>query len=132
MPSTGSQLDPNIERIATHIVDSCFQVHKTFGPGLLESAYERRLVHALTARGQTVDRQVAMPVTFMGEEIYAAYRVDLLVGEKVIVEIKAVDAVLPVHRAQILTYLRISKLKLGFLVNFNVPAIRQGIQRFVA
>jgi GxxExxY protein len=131
--STGFvQLDPETERIAPAIVDSGLQVHKACGPGLLESAYERCLAHALSTRDHAVEKQAPMPVTFMGIEIDAAYRVDLLVDAKVIIELKCVDAVLPVHRAQLLTYLKISQLRLGFLINFNVPVLHKGIQRMIA
>jgi GxxExxY protein len=122
---------PELERVATAIVECGFQVHSALGPGLLESAYERCLSHALTVRGHRVQQQVSMPVHFMGVEMDAAYRIDLLVDAKVIVELKAVDAILPVHRAQILTYLKLSGLRLGFLMNFNVPVFRRGIQRLI-
>jgi GxxExxY protein len=131
MSKATGKLKPELERIATNIVDASYQVHSTFGPGLLESAYERCVVHALSMRGHSVRQQVAMPVSFMGAEIDAAYRVDLLVDAAVIVEIKAVETLLPVHRAQLITYLRISGHRLGFLINFNVPVIRLGIHRFI-
>jgi GxxExxY protein len=130
--ATGTfQLDDETEKAAAAIVEASYQVHSAFGPGLLESAYERCLVHALIKRGHAVDSQVAMPIWFMDLEIDAAYRVDLLVDAKVIVEVKAVEAVQPVHRVQLMTYLKLSKLRLGFLINFNVPVIRAGISRVI-
>jgi GxxExxY protein len=124
-------IGPELDRIARAIVDASFQVHSALGPGLLESAYERCLYLALQSRGHSVELQVAMPVTFLGAEIDLAYRIDLLVDAKVIVEIKAIETLLPVHRAQLLTYLRLSGLRLGFLINFNVPVIRQGLHRMI-
>lgn len=131
MATSPNQLDPETERIAAAIVDTSFQVHRAFGPGLLESAYERCLAYGLTTRGHAVESQVAMPVEFMGVRIDTAYRVDLLVDAQVIVEVKAVEALQPVHRAQLMTYLRISNRRLGFLINFNVPVIRAGINRMI-
>jgi GxxExxY protein len=110
-------------------VDAGLKVHKALGPGLLESAYEHCLAYELGARGFAVRRQVALPITYEGQTLDAGYRVDLLVADAVIVEVKAVDALTRVHQAQILTYLKLSRLRLGLLMNFNVELFRQGVRR---
>jgi len=120
-----------VDRIATEIVDAAYKVHSELGPGLLESAYEACLEHELTKRGLTVRRQVSLPVVYDSIEIEAGYRLDLVVEESVIVELKSVDALLQVHVAQVLTYLKLGGFKLGFLVNFNVTRIKDGIKRIV-
>jgi len=120
-----------VDRIATEIVDAAYRVHSELGPGLLESAYEVCLVHELTKRGLNVRRQVSLPVVYDSIEIEAGYRLDLVVEESVIVELKSVDALLQIHVAQVLTYLKLSGFKLGFLVNFNVVRIKDGIKRIV-
>src|SRR5512140_1837560 len=99
------------------------------GPGLLESAYEDCLAWALSSRGVAVHRQRILPVTFEGKEIESAYRIDLLIEGTVIIEIKAVERILPVHEAQLRTYLRLSGLKTGLLLNFQVPVLKDGIRR---
>jgi GxxExxY protein len=119
------------ERLAVAIVDSALKVHKALGPGLLESAYEHCLAHELTLRGIPVSRQVVVPVTYEGVTLDAGYRLDLVVDDLVIVEIKAVDALSRVHEAQLLTYLRLSGVRLGFLMNFNVELFKQGLKRLV-
>jgi GxxExxY protein len=121
----------SIEEIATEIVDSCFKIHKELGAGLLESAYESCLEYELSTRGLSVQRQLAQPVVYGEISIDAGYRLDLLVNDLVIVELKAIEQLAPIHTAQLLTYLRLSKRTLGFLVNFNTPLIKQGIKRIV-
>jgi GxxExxY protein len=113
------------------IVDAAFKVHSALGAGLLESAYEACLSHELLKRNLTVARQVPCPIFYDGERIDAAFRLDLLVQEKVVVEVKAVEKLLPVHMAQVLTYLKLGKLKLGYLLNFNVPRMKEGTKRVV-
>ena len=120
-----------VEEVATEIVDSCYKIHKALGPGLLESAYEACLEYELINRGLDVERQVAQPVIYEEIAIDAGYRIDLLVNDMVIVELKAVDQLVPIHTAQLLTYLKLSGKSLGFLVNFNTPLIKQGIKRIV-
>ncbi len=120
-----------IEEVATEIVDSCYKIHKALGPGLLESAYEACLEYELKKRGFDVERQVAQPVIYEEIAIDTGYRIDLLVNGIVIVELKAVDQLVPIHTAQLLTYLKLSGKSLGFLVNFNTPLIKQGIKRIV-
>ncbi|EAZ82526.1 GxxExxY protein [Algoriphagus machipongonensis] len=124
-------LDNQTEQIFKNVLDACFKVHKTLGPGLLESAYEVCLVHELQKMGLKVRKQVALPVQYENIELDAGYRIDLLVEETVIVELKAVDELNPIHIAQVLTYLKLSKLKLGSLVNFNVKLLRNGIKRII-
>jgi GxxExxY protein len=119
-----------VDDIARNVIDAGLKVHKALGPGLLESAYEHCLAYELNLRGLIVRRQVAVPIAYEGISLDAGYRLDLLVNEQVIIEIKAVDALSPLHEAQILTYLKLSKLRLGLLINFNVPLFKQGIKRF--
>jgi GxxExxY protein len=120
-----------VERLASVVVDSGLQVHKALGPGLLESVYEHCLAYELTKRGHRPRRQVTQPIIYDGCEIDAALRIDLVVGDAIIVEIKSIETILPIHRSQVLTYLKLSGLRLGFLVNFNVPLFKDGIQRMI-
>ncbi len=119
-----------LEKLARIIVDSGFSVHKALGPGLLESTYEHCLVHELETRSVSCRRQLALPVSYKGVTLDAGYRIDLLVGGRIIVEIKTVETLTRLHEAQILTYLRLSGRPLGFLMNFNVPLFKQGLKRF--
>jgi GxxExxY protein len=119
------------ESVGQVVIDAGLKVHRALGPGLLESAYEHCLAHELVARGAAVRRQVSLPIMFDGERIDAGYRLDLLVDDLVVVEVKAVDALSPLHSAQILTYLKLSAFRLGFLMNFNVKLFKQGLRRFV-
>ncbi|MEI8242969.1 MAG: GxxExxY protein [bacterium] len=121
----------DIEKVAAEIVDAAFKVHTALGPGLLESAYEACLLHELRKRGLRCARQVVLPIEYDGEQIDAGFRLDAIVEEVVIVEIKAVDQVAPVNQAQLLTYLSLSKLTIGFRINFNVAHLRDGIKRIV-
>ena len=118
-----------IDSLARQVVDSGFAVHKALGPGLLESVYEACLEVEFEERGIPFRRQVSLPVSYKGREIGDAYRLDFLVGEAGIVELKAVERMLPVHEAQRLTYLRFASCRLGFLINFIVPVIKSGIKR---
>ena len=120
-----------LNRIAREIVDSAFKVHKTLGPGLLESAYEACMAHELSLRNVIFRTQVALPVVYEGVKLDAGFRIDMLVEEKVIVEMKASEKIIPLHEAQLLTYLRLSNLRLGLLINFNVLLIKDGIKRMV-
>jgi GxxExxY protein len=124
-------LPADVEAIATAVVDSAFKVHKALGPGLLESAYEACLAHELTARRLSLQRQVPIPIVYEGLRLEAGFRIDLLVADQVIIEIKAIDKEAPIHIAQLLTYLRFSGKRLGFLINFNVTAIKHGVRRVV-
>jgi GxxExxY protein len=113
------------------ILGCAMKVHSALGPGLLESTYEVCLVHELSKAGMTVARQVALPVVYDNMELDAGYRIDLLVGDIVILELKVVDKLLPIHTAQLLSYLKLSKRNLGYLLNFNVVHMRDGIKRVV-
>ncbi|MEO8615747.1 MAG: GxxExxY protein [Luteolibacter sp.] len=118
-----------IDTIAAEIVDSALKVHRELGPGLLESAYEACLEHELLKLGFQVERQKAQPVHYDGIVIDVGYRLDLLVNDLVIIELKAVAELAPIHQAQLTTYLRLSKKSLGLLINFNAPLIKNGIRR---
>jgi len=120
-----------MERIATEIVDAMVQVHRALGPGLLESTYQACLAHELSTRGIAVQCEIKLPVKYRGITIEAGYRIDTLVAETILIENKSVQALLPVHSAQLLTYLKLSGCHLGFLVNWNVPLIKDGIKRMV-
>ncbi len=119
----------SIDLIAAEIVDSALKVHRELGPGLLESAYEACLEHELQKRGFHVERQKPQPIHYDGIIIDVGYRLDLLVNELVIIELKAVAELAPIHQAQLTTYLKLSKKSLGLLINFNVPLIKNGIRR---
>jgi GxxExxY protein len=118
-----------IEAIAKKVVDAGFHVHTALGPGLLESAYEHCLAYELERRGCAVIRQVALPIVYEGVKLDAGYRLDLLVAGAIVVEVKSVEALAPIHQAQLLTYLKLSGCRLGFLMNFNVPLFKQGLKR---
>ena len=117
--------------ISREIVDAALKVHKQLGPGLLESAYEECLYYELIKRELLVEKQKTLPLVYEEVKLDAGYRIDLLIENKVIVEIKSVEALNDVHLAQILTYLKLSGCKLGLLINFNVALIKQGIKRVV-
>ncbi len=119
------------EQIGRAIVDAALTVHRTLGPGLLESAYEVCLAYELEKRGHRVSRQLPMPVVYEEVKLDAGYRIDLLIDGDVVVEVKSVEVLAPVHDAQVLTYLRLSGRRLGFLINFNVALLKQGIKRMI-
>jgi GxxExxY protein len=118
-------------QIAAAVVDAAFKIHTTLGPGLLESVYESTLEYELQKRGLSVLRQIGLPVYYEGLKLELGYRVDLIVGDKVIIEIKSIEALAPIHKRQLLTYLRLANMRLGLLINFNVERIKDGIQRVV-
>ncbi|QEG37647.1 GxxExxY protein [Bythopirellula goksoeyrii] len=117
--------------ISKEIVDAAYRIHTTLGPGLLESVYERVLAYEIEIRGLSLKRQVPVLVEYDGRCFEEGYRLDLLVEEKVIVEIKSIEKIENVHKKQLLTYLRLSNKKLGLLINFNEELIRNGITRIV-
>ena len=117
--------------IGTAIIASAMKVHSAVGPGLLESAHEACLLYELERQGVPVHRQVLIPIQYENLKIDNGYRIDLLVGDCVVVELKAVEGILPVHRGQLLSYLRLGLFKLGYLLNFNVAHMREGIVRMV-
>ena len=117
--------------IATIIVDAAYKVHTQLGPGLLESVYETAMAHELIKRGMSIQRQQGMPVVYDTIQMELGFRADLIVNHKVIIEIKSIEAIAPVHRKQLLTYLRLTDKRLGLLINFNVDLIKNGITRVV-
>lgn len=117
--------------IATEIVDSCYHLHRELGPGLLESIYEEVLYDDLIQRGFSVTRQQIVPIIFRGKRYEKAFRTDLIVEKKVIIEIKSVETVLRKHQKTVLSYLRLTDIRLALLVNFNESIIKHGIQRIV-
>ena len=119
------------ELLASAIVDAAIRVHSALGPGLLESVYEACLVHELRSRGHVVETQVVLPILYRDLTIESGLRLDVRVDGLAIIELKAVEKLLPVHEAQLLTYLKLADLRLGFLLNFNVPLMKDGIMRRV-
>ena len=119
------------ENVAKVLLDAAFTVHSTLGPSLLESVYETCLAHEIRKKGLDVQVQLALPVTYGDLRLTDGYRIDMLVENCVIVEIKSVSQMIPVYQAQLLTYLKLSGHRLGFLINFNVRYLKNGIQRFV-
>lgn len=124
-------LSPEDERIAKLIVDSAFTVHKTLGAGLLESVYETCLCHELEKRGLKYKRQVIVPLVYDGIKFSEGFRLDVLVEERIICELKSVEKMEKVHLSQVLTYLKLTGNRLGFLINFNVSLIKNGIRRVI-
>jgi GxxExxY protein len=119
------------EEVAKYILDASFKVHTVLGPGLLESVYETCLAHELNIRGLEVGSQVSLPVVYEGIKIDTGVRLDIMVEKCVIVEVKAVDVMISVYKAQLLTYLKLSGIRLGLLINFNTIHLRDGISRLV-
>lgn len=133
IPRESSQepLPPRVNELAKTAVDAVYRVHSGLGPGLLESVYEVCLAHELRKRGLVVEQQVAIPIVYDDIRLESGLRLDLLVEQALIIELKSVEALLPIHRAQMLTYLKLTGRRLGLLINFNVPLIRDGIKRVV-
>ena len=121
----------DINHLTGQIIGSAIEVHKTLGPGLLESAYEECLCHEFVLRAISYKRQHAVPVQYKGAMLDCGYRIDVLVEDRVILELKSVDGLDPIHEAQVLTYLKLTGHKVGLLINFNVPVLRDGIKRLV-
>jgi GxxExxY protein len=117
------------EQITERIIGAAIEVHRALGPGLLESAYEACLCHQLTAAGVAFRRQIELPIEFNGLHVESGYRLDLLVEDRVIVELKSIESLLPIHEAQLLTYLKLSRKRVGLLINFNVTILKDGIRR---
>jgi GxxExxY protein len=122
---------PHVNQVSGAIVTSAMRVHSLLGPGLLESAYHACLAHEVRKRGFRVDTQVGLPVVYDGQKLDLGYRIDLLVENLVIVEVKCVEAIHPVHEAQLLSYLRLSGKSVGLLINFHVARLKDGIKRMV-
>jgi len=121
----------DLERLARIVVDAGLKVHRTLGPGLLESAYEHCLARELQIRGLAVRRQVALPIVYEGAKLESGYRLDLVIDDALVIEVKAVEVLTRLHEAQVLTYLRLSGHRIGFLMNFNVTLFKQGVRRLV-
>ena len=117
--------------LTKEIIGAAIEVHRHLGPGLLESAYEACLCHELASRNMQIRREVEVPVIYKGVALDCGYKIDILVDEKVVLELKAIEGILPVHEAQLLTYMRLSNKKVGFLMNFHVARMTSGIKRRV-
>jgi GxxExxY protein len=124
-------ISDELERLAKIAVNAAFQVHSALGPGLLESVYEVCMMHEFSKANIKAVRQLAVPVMYDGVLLDAALRIDILVDDKLILELKAVEQIAPIHKAQLITYLKLTQRRLGLLINFNVPVIKDGIKRVV-
>jgi GxxExxY protein len=123
------KVSEEIESLATAVVNAAFSVHRALGPGLLESAYHECLAIELSLAGLRCQRELNLPLTYRGHVVLNAYRVDMIINDQLLVELKAIESVQPIHRVQTTTYLRLLKIPLGLLINFNVPLIKDGITR---
>jgi GxxExxY protein len=121
----------DVETLAAATVNAALAVHRALGPGLLESTYQECLAIELSLAGIAVEREQVLPIVFRGRTVETAYRIDLLVGHHLLVELKAAEAIAPIHQAQVVTYLKLLDLPLGLLINFNVPLIKDGIHRIL-
>jgi GxxExxY protein len=121
----------SFNELTERIIGSCIEIHRHLGPGLLESAYEECLCHEMSVAGISFERQKPLPVHYKNVKLDCGYRLDLVVEQKIIVELKAVENLMPIHEAQLLTYLKLSGLTLGLLINFNVAMLKHGIKRIV-
>jgi GxxExxY protein len=121
----------DINKLSSLIIGAAIEVHQHLGPGLLESAYEECLCYELEIKNLKYDRQKPLPIEYKGKQLDCDYRLDILVEDKIIVELKSCENIEPIHKAQLLTYLKLSGVKLGLLMNFNVPLMREGISRIV-
>ena len=119
------------DELSNEIIGAAIEVHRNLGPGLLESAYEECLCYEFVNRGIKYERQKLLPVAYKGTKLDCGYRLDVVVNDLVVLELKAVDQIQPIHSAQLLTYLKLSNLKLGILINFNVTVLKSGIKRSV-
>jgi GxxExxY protein len=119
------------QALAREVIGAAIEVHKCLGPGLLEATYEECLAYELTERKIPFERQKSLPITYKNIALDCAYRIDILAGNSIIVELKAVDEVTALHEAQLLTYLKLARLKVGLLINFNVPVLYKGIKRLM-
>jgi GxxExxY protein len=120
-----------INQLTERVIGACVEIHRTLGPGLLESAYEEWLCHELRLAGLGFERQRSLPVSYKGVHLDCGYRLDVVVENKLVVELKAIEALAPIHDAQVLTYLKLSGMTVGLLINFNLPVLRRGIKRVV-
>ena len=120
----------HLDKLGEQLIGAAIEVHRALGPGLLESAYEMSLCHELMLQNIMFDRQVPLPVVYKGNRLDCGYRLDLVVADSIIVELKSVEELAPIHEAQILSYLRLSQKPLGYLINFNMRLLKNGIRRF--
>ena len=127
----GGAEEQRINQITEEIIGSAIEVHKVLGPGLLESAYEECLCYELSKHKYSFKRQVELPVTYKEIKLDCGYRIDLVVEDRIILELKSVDRIMPIHEAQLLTYLKLCNSPVGLLINFNVPVVTHGIKRIV-
>lgn len=119
----------DVERLSTMAVDAAFSVHSALGPGLLESAYQACFAYELGLRGVAYQKELLVPLNYKGVCIEVGFRADIIIEQKLLIELKAVEQVLPIHKAQVITYLKLTRLPLGILINFNEVLIKHGIQR---
>ncbi|GAV20063.1 hypothetical protein MMIC_P1025 [Mariprofundus micogutta] len=126
-----TQSSAELNQLSQKTLDAAFRVHSALDPGLLESTYEHCLCYELTKKNISATRQVQLPVVYDGTKIDAGYRIDLLIEDKIIVEVKATESLLPIHEAQLLIYLKLANKQLGLLINFNVRSLKHGIKRMV-
>jgi GxxExxY protein len=131
VPSVVKKLKMETNQITEKIIGYAIEVHKNLGPGLLESAYEECLYYELENCGLNVKRQLALPLVYKDVKLDAGYRIDLMVENKVIVEIKSVEALAEIHKAQLMTYMKLANIKIGLLINFNVSRLKDGIVRWI-
>lgn len=124
-------IPPEVERVGKAVLDAAFKVHTALGPGLLESVYQTTIAYEVRKGGLLVETQVAIPIVYDKIKLESGLRLDMLVEKCVIVELKSVEKMNPVYEAQLMTYLRLSNVRLGFLINFNVPHLKEGIKRMV-
>lgn len=126
-----AEVKKDLEKYATQIVDASILVHKEMGPGLLESVYQHCLLKELQLRSIKVSEEVPIPLVYRGHLLTKEYVIDILVEDEIILELKAVETILPVHKAQLISYLKLADKRMGFLLNFNVPLMKEGLKRFV-
>jgi GxxExxY protein len=126
-----AELGTRLNQLTENVIGACMEVHRSLGPGLLESSYELCLCRELSLRGIPFERQKAIPIEYKGVKLDCGYRADLLVGGRVLVELKAIESLLPIHEAQLLSYLRIGGWPVGLMINFNVQLLKHGIRRRV-
>jgi len=131
MKTFSNRIKMDINELSSKIIGGAIEVHKTLGPGLLESAYEECIFHELNLQGFSLERQKPLPLTYKGRILDCGYRLDIVVEKMIILELKSCEKIEPIHKAQLLTYLKLAGLNLGLLLNFNVPVMRNGIVRIV-
>ena len=127
----GTSTREHLNHLGLKILKASIDVHSEMGPGLLESIYQHCMIKELRLRGVAVDQNVPVPLSYKGEVLNKEYVIDLLVENEIVIELKAVDGILPVHEAQLLSYLKLANKRLGYLINFNVPLIKEGFHRYV-